>query len=264
MYEALIREHLAASLPPGLFWTPYNDFDLLLEAVSDRLASFYELAIATAAIRRPEDTILSEDLADEYGVEIFSALTDDELRRLLSLSKKGVKEPGLGDLQEALNSAGFDVQIHRNGPTSTNPENFIGENIPAMSAGNETSVADNENAYAGSFGGIDVLINGLIQATIPIVESTAGWENMVADNESAVAGYFEDLETIDFDFDIGGSDERWNNVYFIGGDATRASDGELIEVEYVNILETRKTEFESLVLKYGPAEGWAGLFINYV
>lgn len=265
MYEELLKEHLKSSLPPGIFWTPYGDFSSLIDALAERLAPFYEMAVATACIRSPEETYLLDDLIDEYGVEIFSTLTDEEKRALLKLAKKGVKEPGLGDLQVALQSAGFPVQVHRNGPTATNPANFIGDAIPAMVADNESSVADNEDAYAGNIGGIDVLVNGLVQATVPIVEATAGYENMVADNEVAVADYFEDFELVSFGYDLTVDDAtRWNQVYFIGGDATRAVDGELIDVLYVDIPSERKNEFELLVLKYGPGEGWAGLFINYV
>lgn len=265
MYEALIKEHLKSSLPPGIFWTPYGDFDSLLDAMAERLSPFYEQALATACIRRPDDTHLLNDLTDEYGVEIFSTIPDDEIRMILKLAKAGVKEPGAGDLQSALQSAGFPVQVHRNGPVATNPENFIGDEIPAMVADNETSVADNEDAYAGNIGGIPVLVNGLVQASVPVVEATAGYENMVADNEIAVADYFTTFELISFGYDLTVDDDtRWNQVYFIGGDATRAIDGELIDVLYVDIPLERKNEFELLVLKYGPGEGWAGLFINYV
>lgn len=264
MYENLIREHLKSSLPPGIFWTPYNNFSDLLDALTDQLTPYFERAIKTACIRDPQDSERYLDLADEYAAEFFSSLSEQEIRDLTTQMKIGVTEPGAGDLQAALNNSGFPVQVHSNAPKPTNPINFIGDDIPVMVADNIEAVADNENAYAGSFPGVDVLINGLVKATVSVVLSGADVGFMVADNENAVADYYEDTEAAEFSFMLPEDPDRWNNVYFIGGDDDRSVDGELISIEYVEIPQERQTEFENLILKYGPGDGWCGLFINYV
>ena len=265
MSDLLLQQHLESSLPPGIFWTPYNNLSELLDAITEQLTPYYDSALKTACIRNPEESLRLLDLADEYAAEFFSDLSDENIIKLVKLAKTGVKEPGAGDLQNALVSAGFDVQVHSNAPAPTNPANFIGPEIEIMVAGNETAVADNENAYAGSFGGIDrVLINGETMATVPIVESGADVEWMVADNETAIADYHTETEELEFDYELPENEDRWNNIYFIGGDVTRTASGELTYIAFVDIDQTRQTEFENLILKYGAADGWAGMFINYV
>ena len=264
MFEALIRQHLESSLPPGLFWIPQNDFSDLIDALVDQFEPSYQLAVNTRNIRDPEESDRLLDLADEYAAEFFSNLTDDQIIALVKQAKKGVKEPGAGDLEAALVAAGFPVQVHSNSPFPTNPANFIGDNIPFMVAGNISSVAGNKMAQAGTHSGVDLLINGLVRATIPITQAVAGNQNMVAGNQKAVAGYFEETQEVDFSFLLPSDPDRWNQIYFIGGDDTRAPSGEITNIDFVDIDQERQTEFENLILKYGPGDGWAGLFINYV
>ena len=264
MSDILVKEHLTASLPPGIFWTPYNDFNDLLDAIAEQLYPSFDNAKKTACVRDPEESLRLLDLADEYGAEFFSNLTDTDIIKLVKLAKTGVKCPGAGDMQNALVSAGFDVQVHSNAPKPTNPANFIGPDIPVMVAGNVAAVAGNRIAVAGAFDGVDVLINGRTVGTLPIVSSVAGVNFMVAGNRQAVAGYHTETEKIEFGYELPENEDRWNNVYFIGGDALRTPDGELYDINFVDIDQTRQNEFENLILKYGPGDGWAGMFINYV
>lgn len=264
MFESLLRQHFESSLPPGLFWIPQNDFSDLIDALVDQFEPFYELAVNTRNIRDAGESDRLLDLADEYAAEFFSNLSDDEIIALVKQAQKGVKQPGAGDLEAALVAAGFPVQVHSNAPFPTNPANFIGDSIPFMVAGNATSVAGNKNAQAGNHAGVDLLINGLVRATIAITLAVAGNQNMVAGNQKAVAGYFEETQEVEFSFLLPSDPDRWNQIYFIGGDETRTGSGELTDIEFVDIDQERQTEFENLVLKYGPGDGWAGLFINYV
>lgn len=264
MSKELIRQHLESSLPPGIFWTPYGDLSSLLDALAEVLEPYYQDALNTADIRDPDKSVRILDLADEFAAEFFSNLTEDEIRCLVKAAKKGVTEPGAGDLELALNSAGFPVQIHSNAPVPKDPGSLIGDAIPFMVAGNIQAVAGNKFAQAGTFEGAEILINGLILATVPIVQSVAGNPAMVAGNQAAVAGYFENVQDFEFDFVLPDDPERWNQVYFVGGDAERAPDGEIITIEPVDIPAERQNEFENFILKYGPGDGWAGLFINYV
>lgn len=261
----IVRANLEAALPPGSFWQSKNDFALLLDALAEEMGPFYTDAKKTACIRNVETTNLILDLADEYGVDVFSDLLEAEIRAYTAAAKKGVKEPGAGDLQSALNTAGFDVQVHRNGPTPTSPFTYLGEGIPFMVDGNESSVDGNENAIDGEFEGGEILVNGPIAATLPIYSSVDGHEDMVDGNENAVDGYF--TETADFEYQavLPLDQSRWNNIYFIGGDVTRDPiTGEITNIEQADVPADRKTEFETQILKYGPGEGWAGLIINYV
>jgi len=260
----LIKEQLKASLPPGIFWTPKLDFDELLTAIAEQLAPYYDRAVDVMETRCPETSQRILDLADESGVDIFSTLTPEQIIMLVKLADNGVKEPGAGDLQKALNDAGFGVQVHVNSPVPRDPGALIGDDIPFMVADNENAVADNEEAIAGTFAGAAVLVNGLVLATLPVVESAADDEDMTADSEKAVADYFEESEQFSFDAMLPEDADRWNQIYFIGGDAVRTLDGEIQTIDDFDIPIERKNEFENLILKYGPADGWAGLFINYV
>lgn len=264
MSDILIKQHLKASLPPGIFWTPYNNFDELIDAITESLYPSFDNAKKTACVRDPEESLRLLDLADEYGAEFFSNLADADIIKLVKLAKTGVKDPGAGDLQNALVSAGFDVQVHSNAPFPTNPANFIGLDIPVMVAGNATAVAGNRIAVAGAFDGVEVLINGGISATVPIIAAIAGLDYMVAGNQKAVAGYHTEVENLEYGYELPGDEDRWNNVYFIGGDAMRTASGELYDIDFVDIDQVRQSEFENLVLKYGPGESWIGMFINYV
>jgi len=261
----LIRQHLESSLPPGDFWESKGDFSLLLDGMSEILTDFYANAKQTACIRDVFDTNLILDLADEYGFDIFSTLTDSEIRNLVNAYKVGVKEPGVGDFELALQRAGFDVQVHRNGPTPASPFTFLGTGIPFAVDGNETSVDGNENAIDGTFPGGYILVNGNIFATIPLYSSVDGNENMVDGNELAVDGYFTEVENLEYSIILPVNSDRWNNIYFICGDVTRDGiTGEIVAIAETDVPLSRQLEFETLVLKYGPGEGWAGMIINYV
>jgi hypothetical protein len=260
----LLREHLECSFPPGFFWTPHGDFSLLLDAIAEVLAPYFDAAEAVKSIRRADGTTLINDLAEESGVDIFSTISDANLRMLVKSAQAGVTEPGLGDFENALIAAGFDVQVHRNGPQSTSPFTYLGDAIPFACAGNETSVAGNENAVAGSYTGGYILVDGNIFPTLPVYDAVAGNENTVAGNNYANAGYFSGFADISFAYELPLDQTRWNYIYFIGGNVTRdGTTGEITSILQADVPAERQGELESIILKYGPAEGWAGMVINY-
>jgi len=53
-------------------------------------------------------------------------------------------------------------------------------------------------------------------------------------------------------------------VFFIGGDATRDPvTHQLTNIETVTLLDSRRSEFEKLILKIKPVHTWAGMMIDY-
>ena len=259
-----LLKNLKSSLPPGALWTPKGDSETLFISMAESFEEIYETILNVSKIRFPDDSVRYLDLADEFGVDFFGASTEDDIRLLIRQAQKGVKCPGAGDLQKALNDAGFDVQVHRNGPTSINPASFLGGNIPFACDGNEKSVDGNEMAIDGVLGGGDILVNGSIIATRPLYRACDGNEVMCDGNKYALDGYFESVQDFEYQNVLGNEPDYWNNVYFIGGDVTRnPTTGAIISILQADVPSDMRNEFESLILKYGPGEGWAGMLINY-
>lgn len=208
----------------------------------------------------PNSTRHLDKWNETFGIG-FPALSEDNQRMDLDSAWKATGGQGDDYIQEVLNNAGFDVQVHENNP-AVDPDLFL-NSIPIMVAGGPAAFAGNDQAFAGKTGG-DLLVNGPILTNIPVYNSVAGALNMSAGNDFAVAGQFTKFGTVDKIYQIPDDPDLWGGFFFIGGDATRNGANELTAIENVNIPVERKSEFIRLILKIKPGQSWVGLMVNYV
>ena len=102
-------------------------YQLILEGIGDNVEAMYDNISRLAYIREPEKTDILDDLEREYGILKDDNLTEAERREYLS----GVKYAragtgGLDYLQNALNNAGFAVQVHSNTPAINPISMYVG------------------------------------------------------------------------------------------------------------------------------------------
>lgn len=208
----------------------------------------------------PDTTRQLDEWNETFGIG-FPASDEDDQRMDIDSAWKATGGQGRDYLQEVLNNAGFDVQVHENNPP-VDPDLFL-NSVPVMVAGGPAAYAGNDQAFAGKTGGF-LLVNGPTLTNIPIYKSVAGAVNMVAGNQFAKAGQFEKFGTQDKIYQIPDDPDLWGGFFFIGGDATRNINNELETIENVDIPASRKNEFIRLILKIKPAQSWGGLMVNYV
>lgn len=270
MSDNLSRAVFDSLLPEGSAWNiaPGRDLDKLFDGMADNAESVVNFLACLSDIRDPALTPILSDLEREYGIKTNTNLTEAQRRMALSaLIYQGENNGSKDDLQNALQAAGFDVQVHENSP-AVDPDLFL-NSIPFM-------VADGDNAYAGFFPttpgvytsiagktGGELLVNGKIFEQRPDYISVASGDYMYAGNGNAYSGKYEDLVQELFIYDIPDDPNSWPFFFFVGGDATRNVSGELTAIENTDVLGVRKVEFERLILKYKPIHTWAGLLINY-
>jgi hypothetical protein len=101
-------------------------YQLLIEGIGDNAEAMYDSLDRLAYIRDPAKTDILSDLEREFGVVTDESLSEESRREYLG----GVKyaRAGTGDLdflQNALNNAGFAVQVHNNSP-AVNPISYYG------------------------------------------------------------------------------------------------------------------------------------------
>jgi hypothetical protein len=209
----------------------------------------------------PDTTRLLDKWNETFGIG-FPAKIEDDQRMDLDTTWKAQGGQGFEYIQNVLNNAGFDVQVHENNPP-VDPDLFL-NSIPIMVANGPAAFAGNDQAFAGKTGG-DLLVNGPIVTNTPIYESICGGANIVCGNDRAVCGQFDKFGTEDKIYQITDDPDLWGAFFFIGGDATRnAITHELETIENIDIPIERKPEFIRLILKLKPVQTWAGLMIDYV
>ena len=116
----LMRAVYDALLPPGSIWTPEEEkeFDQLLDGMAENSEVVRAFLADLANIRRPSKTALLDDLEKEFGIVKNDNSSDEDRRAQIAAIK--FSKGGNGDkdfLENALQTAGFDVQVHNNDPT---------------------------------------------------------------------------------------------------------------------------------------------------
>lgn len=247
-----------------------GDLDLLLDGMAENAETVALDIACLSCIRDPFTTPLLSDLEREYGVPTDTRLSDAVRRETLAALVYGLgNNTGSKDnLQNALQAAGFDVQVHENSP-AVDPDIFL-NSVPLMVAGGDNAFAGYEplagppsTAVAGLTGGY-LLVNGRQYTQRPEYDAIAGGDYMFAGNGNAVAGRYIGLIQDEIIYTIPDDPNAWPFFFFVGGDATRdPGTGELTGILKADIPAERQTDFERLILKYKPIHTWAGLIINY-
>jgi len=243
--ESISRSTFDALLPPGPLWVPEKgeDFDLLLDGMSANADVVAEFLSKLAHVRDPRKTIVFEDLERDYGINPNQNVPiADRIDRLSRKVYQGKKIGSDDDLQDALNAAGFNLQVHKNDPPA-NPAIFITND--------------------------KLLVNPEIFLSVALVDMVAGgdasfsgFHTVSAPDYQACAGYFLVPTKIPLKYSIPPF-ANWGDVFFVGGDATRdPQTGELTQIEKGAVADEREDELKTLILEIKPIRSWAGLVIT--
>lgn len=257
---SLMRRTIDTLLPKGSAWSPKpgGGFDKFLNGLAANWETIRLFLSDLKNIRNPSKTSFLDDLEREYGVLTNLSLTEEQRRAALNPLVYNNDSTGSADaLQDALQRAGFDVQIHENSP-AVDPAIFL-DQVFQMVAGGGAAFAGNQNAFAGRIGG-ELLVNGEIFKNTRMYESVAG--TMFAG--TAGAGEYTDLERTKVEYPIPNDPNDWPLIFFVGGDATRNIDGELTAIENADIPTEQESIFKQIVLKFKPMHTWAGLIVTYI
>ena len=115
----LMRAVYDAVMPPGSLWTPEEEkeFDQLLDGMAENSEVVRLFLADLANLRRPSKTVLLDDLEKEFGIVKNENLGDEERRLQIAAIKFSIGGNGDKDfMQNAFDTAGFDVQVHENDP----------------------------------------------------------------------------------------------------------------------------------------------------
>lgn len=203
---------------------------------------------------------------DQWGIRIIS--DNDTIRRnTIDINWKLKGGQSARYIQDALQDAGYNVQIHENNP-QVDPDNFISGDY-ACFCGGPNSVCGNDDAFCGRIGG-SILANGFIPETSDLRDYLAvcdgdGVTPTCCGQTLAVCGYFEQFIVTEKTYTIPDDSDYWGYIFFIGGDATRDPvTHELTEIETIQISSALQIEFERLILKLKPAHTWVGMMVDYI
>lgn len=289
----LIRGAIDAILPEGTAWRVLvgGDLDKLLDGAAENWGEVAEYLERLATVRNPEGTLFLEELEKEFGIIPNPELTDEQRRDAL---RPRVYERGGNAskdiMQNALVSAGFDVEVYENDPNlftdpifqmiaggpnafagnegafagldpgipAVDPESFIGK-VFQMIAGGSNAFAGNEGAFAGLIGG-EILVNGEIFTSEKLFTSVCGREESVCGR--MFAGTFDGFDRRPVRYDIPEDPATWPMVFMVAAPGGwKSPDFELSQAEVPLI---RRDDFRTQILKIKPMHSWAVLVVTYV
>lgn len=265
----LSRDTLNALMPEGAFWQPAtdDDYDLLLEGVSQNTENNRLFLDSLRSLRNPALSIILSDLEKDFGVIPVPTSTEAERRsRLASVMFMKSSLPTYDFLEEKLQDAGFDVQVHANSP-AVDPAIFLDQSFQMtagdlLPGGNDAQCGEAE-AYCGRIGG-ELLVNGEQFEQSPNYTTVCDEAEAQCGEAEALAGSFDSIRLTEIPYEIPTTAGYWPLIFFVGGDATRNVAGELTEIEIAEVPVERRAEFRRLILKYKPMFSWAGLVVVYV
>ena len=211
------RKVIDSLLPPGPIWEykEGGDLDKLLDGIADNYEQLLEDLQQLSDVRDPYNTTILDDLEREYGIIKNSNLTDDVRRQQIATIKYNSKIYGSeDDLQNALDMAGFDLQVHQNDP-AVDPA-IILDQLFNMVADGDNAYAGRDDAFASRIGG-ELIVNGDIYEQRTLYLAEADGSNSYAGNSEMVAGRFDETERSAIMYDIPTDPNSWPFVFFVGG-----------------------------------------------
>lgn len=238
MSDSIGRQTIDALLPPGPLYHPKpgGDLDNLLEALGERYDGVADFLSALAFVRDPSKTPVFTDLEREYGIQPNDAISDSI--RVARLNRKVYQADKIGsvdDMQDALDNAGFSLQVHLNNPP-VDPDILIGSGEYIV------------NTYLGVQNATNIIVCGSPFA--------------VCGSSEACCGYAIYVVT-PFVYPTPPATHR-GMVYFIGGAATRGVSGELTSIAAANVDANRRADLVTTILNMRPIMAWCCLIVNYV
>jgi hypothetical protein len=262
---SLSRAVLNSLLPEGAFWTPAagDDYDKLLQGVSDNSEAVYSVMKNLAYLREPYKTPILEDVEKEYG--IYPHWSDTETlrrQRLASRMYQRGKIPTTQSLQEKLRAAGFtDIYVYSN-VTGLNPADLIRQGF-SMTCGDGLQAGEPE-AVCQNFNG-ELIVNGDMWKMLPNYVNLAG-EFAVCCDPTIQAGDFltfgENLEEVTYS--IPTDQHYWKLFFIVSGEALSDSEGNITTFRFYNVPMSRRYEIRRLILQYKSLHAWGLGMLNYV
>ncbi len=252
-------------LPKGKAWSVKQggDFDKLLSGSADNHQIVKDFLSQLANIRNPEATLVLDDLEREFGILKNPGISEEDRR--MTLKSKMFARGGAGtidDMQNALDTAGFILQVHSNSP-AVDPALFLDQNFQVILNGPNAFIG-REDAFLNRSGG-ELLVNGDIFSLSPAYESQANGATSFLGNSSANLGFFINTTQTLLTPPIPTDPDSWPFIFFVGGDATRDPiTDELTEIEIAEVDTIRRTELFKIILKIKPIYTWAGLVITFI
>jgi hypothetical protein len=282
--RSLSRATIDGLLPDGPLWVPEGDegFDNTLNAIAETSEPVRQLLASLADIRNPYKTLIFEDLERNYGFQPNENISlDIRIRRLARRIYKGgtgvQRVNSVDDIQDDLDAAGFDLQVHKNDPP-VNPQTFLQQAFQ-ISCGSDFAFCGYNNgvdilAFCANYGGLvgeEMLVNTPIylQSTAFLMQcgGDVAYCGYTDDgiNIKSVAGYFEGLRQQLLTYPTAIETDLWGKVFFVGGDATRDPvTGELLSIQNGQVDNNRIDELKALILEDKMLGSWCGLLITKV
>lgn len=251
-------------LPPGAAWSVEQDGDLdkFLDGISDNSEEIREFLSSLAFIRDCQNTPILSDLEKEYGLQPNSNLSLQERIDRLCAAKTSRSGFGADYMQDKLQQAGFDVQVHINNPP-VDPDLFLFEAFKIYCNDGINAFCGNQNAVCGGVGG-SLIVNGDFYTETQELSVVCASEFAVSGSDRALCGRIFNVKRELITYTIPGDIGYWGLFFFVGGDATRNVSGELTSIEPAEISVSRREEIIRLIVKYKPSHSWAGFIGTFV
>lgn len=267
---------------------PGEGLDQYFDGWADSDVTIIDFLTTLAHIRDPKRTAVLDELEREFGQVPNTALTEEFRRAYLDALKHSHVGNGDADfLQDRLQQAGFtNALVHENDPRA-DPRPFLDGGF-LMMAGDTLSQAGETNAIAGGFEG-ELLVNGDLFNSFVDYINRAGDTFSQAGELHMQAGNFSGTIREPIEYKIPDDPLYWPVIFFVGGPATFAPplgaqmmagdtlsqagepdaqasffNGQITELEFIDILRVRRDQFRRLILKIKPLHSWAVLCVNYV
>jgi len=182
----------------------------------------------------PETTRELEAWEDQFFLIKNTGLTEQERRDRLAERWKALGGQDPRYIQDTLQANGFDVYVHQWWVPASDP-----------------AVARDPNTYVT--GDSYMLVNILYEANIGSINS-CGNPNMVCGRVSAVCGASTATSYGRKIYPVPSDPNEFPFVMYLGGSTFSGT---------ANVPETRRDEFERLVLSLCPAQQWVGMLVKY-
>ena len=255
-------------LPRARAWSLIVDKQLRqwFEGLTDLPADIREYFQRILLDLYPESTRCLDKWEQEFG--LMPVGTEPERRARLDAAWKAVGGQSPRYLQDIFQAAGFDVYVHEpfyfddfNIKRIRNPNLYIDECeidpcfVPLVTAGNQFAIAGGQFAIAGASSEAKgyLLVNKIREVEVNAIFS-AGSSLAIAGNSNAVAGASSGIEFSQKEYTIPEDQDEWAYIAYIGGETFP---------DLASIPESRRNEFEALLLQYCPEQLWLGVLVNY-